>query len=280
VTPRDATAAWLDDASTPGGPLDAYGPNSTRELYYASFERQLVFDEVVDEYLARTSDVGTERRAAVVMSGLPAAGKTHLRVRAAVDGSVGIDERFRVIDADEIKELLLLRGQDDGIFDSFLAWRLPDRRPLMLRELAGLVHAESVAIADDVRKICVARGEDILIDGTLGWRKHAQVVLRDLEDHRYQSLVILGAESRVDECVERSRARWWDVRDAQVDPLGGRYVPRGVIEALYATGAHHSMCWDNAEEMFRAAGHGGFRDVVLRQSEGGETLESRHHREA
>jgi DNA-binding MarR family transcriptional regulator len=55
-----------------------------------------------------------------------------------------------------------------GISDDLLAEILADGYALAPRELAGLVHVESVKLADQIRRICINRKENVAIEGTGG----------------------------------------------------------------------------------------------------------------
>jgi len=51
---------------------------------------------------------------------------------------------------------------------------------VMPRELAGLVHTESVLILDRLRDMCLRRGENVVLEGTLVWAPAARMLLDEL----------------------------------------------------------------------------------------------------
>ncbi|HXH77182.1 zeta toxin family protein [Nocardioides sp.] len=273
---------YLENMMSGGGPLDTLGPNATHVLFAADWRREFVLDEVREEYLALKEDVTTTGRLAVVMSGPMGAGKTTLR-QELCDGRGGpLSGAYRVIDPDMVKDLLLRRAVADGTFEAFLAWRLPDRRPLMPRELAGLVHAESNQVADDIRSICMRRGEDIVIEGTLRWDRQPGVLLDELDDRGYRELTILGAEVNLEESCRRARERWWNIRDTGVDPMGGRFVPRSAIAQCYREEAdvdRRSLCWANAQNLYeRASTTSNLEAVSITQKDGVELHQASYRR--
>lgn len=62
---------------------------------------------------------------------------------------------YRVIDADIIKDYLIEEAINGGVYDHLLAEILADGYALAPRELSGLVHLESVKLADQIRRTCI-----------------------------------------------------------------------------------------------------------------------------
>lgn len=255
---RERVSARLEELSGPGALLDFEGARATERLYEFDASRDLILEEVESEYLMRQPRVSAQGRCAVVTAGPPGAGKS-----AAVRESGRVDDQWRVIDADVIKEMLLRRAITDHIFDDLLALTLPDGRPLMPLELAGLVHAESTKIADDLRVACAFRGEDIVIEGTLNWDGQADAILTDLEGNGYEALVIVDVEVPRTTAQEQVLTRWWDARlAAGSGDLGGRFVPTSAIDAMYLTGGT-TTCATNARTMFESDAAGRIAEVRL-----------------
>jgi DNA-binding MarR family transcriptional regulator len=70
--------------------------------------------------------------------------------------------------ASEVTATVTASAGVQGISDDLLAEILADGYALAPRELAGLVHVESVKLADQIRRICINRKENVAIEGTGG----------------------------------------------------------------------------------------------------------------
>ncbi|RLP81378.1 zeta toxin protein [Mycetocola lacteus] len=181
--------------------------------------------------------------AAVVTAGPPGAGKsTALANDPRLAG-------FRDIDADDFKDALLLDARDRGLLDHWLSTSLDDGRPIMPRELAGFVHAESTAIADAMREACLIDGENIVIHGTLSSIDYVGALLAELDEFGYEQLIIYDVEVPAEVAVERALDRWWSARELGTDPLGGRFVPPAGIRAYYPDDAARAVTAANAQAL-------------------------------
>lgn len=234
--------------STPGGVLD---PRQARlsgvaATGAASFERAVIRERLVETYLRREPTALQLGFAAVITAGPPGAGKS-----VAVGGSYPSAE-WRAIDADVVKDLILVDEIAVGTFAAQLGLRLTDGYPVMARELAGLVHQESVIIADIIRRRCLAEGENVVIEGTLGWPPHGPRLLRELAAAGYDRVDIVAVDVLRDIAIERAAARWWTGRQAAIaggDPLGGRFTPPGAVNDKYDD-AGASICLANARATY------------------------------
>ena len=101
---------------------------------------------------------------------------------------------WRILDADIVKDLILRHELRQGTYRPHLAHLLPDGHPLLPRELAALVHHESVQIITGIRHRCLGAGENIVIDGTLAWPPYALELLTELAAHDYQHVSIVDVE--------------------------------------------------------------------------------------
>jgi hypothetical protein len=184
--------------------------------------RQRAWRVIEDRYRARQPQVTREGRAALLTAGAPGAGKS-----TAVTQLGLVDEGWRRLDADVVKDYLLEELVAAGEVDDVLAVELLDARPVMPRELAGLVHAESVAILDRLRERCLRDGENVVIEGTLVWEPAAYQLLDHLAAASYREVSIVDVEV----CREVARAqavqRWWAGRHDTDDALGGRWPVAG-----------------------------------------------------
>lgn len=241
---RPAVAARVKDQlellAQPGGAHYVDGPNSTMSMF-SEVQRVQRGVSVIREYLNLQEGVTLDGRAAVATAGPPGAGKTS----AAVQASFAL-AGYRDIDADVIKEMLIRRALSEGSFDHLLTRTLADDRPVRPMELASLVHRESTAIADNVQEICLLRGENVLIQGTLAWDEQPRIILERLDASEYNDLVILDVEVDLGTAIERTTERWWVGRNDPSDPFGGRFVSATVLSELYLPDGT-TKCSANAE---------------------------------
>lgn len=130
---------------------------------------------IMARYLARQSDVLREGKAALLTAGPPGAGKS-----AALDQFGLAACGWRRLDADIVKEYLIEHALGSGRYDDLLDRQLADGHPIMPAELASLTHIESVSILDDIRAECLRHGENVVIEGTLGWAPYGARLLDEL----------------------------------------------------------------------------------------------------
>lgn len=140
---------------------------------------------------------------------------------------------YRRIDPDALKDDLLERYLRQGFLKRLDAYLLPDGRRLTPREVARCVHTESVRAADLIRRECLARQENIIIEGTLHWTRIVDQMERELvDDGEYERVLILNVQAPESLVQERAQERWWKGRAA--DPLGGRFIHPQIISTLCA----------------------------------------------
>lgn len=242
---RDKVAEQLAVMSQPNGELHTKSRRSTNTLYVAAPARRAFRKKVIASYLDLEPEPPREGRSAVLTAGPPGAGKsTLLQAHAELQG-------YRRLDSDVVKDLLIERAIQDGIYDDILSFWLEDGAQLAPRELASLVHDESTALIDQIREQCVARRENVLIEGTLSWRDHGHRVLAQLAENDYSSVRILALEVPRRLAHSQALSRWWsgrrDWRDG-TEPFGGRFTPPGAIDDCY-DGAELSKCGRNARDL-------------------------------
>nr|WP_201453322.1 zeta toxin family protein [Rhodococcus sp. T7] len=121
--------------------------------------------------------------------------------------------------------------------------------------MAALVHDESTALIDQIRHLCLDRGENVLIEGTLRWPGHGPKVYEEPVRANYTSLRVIGVEVPRGIAHEQALSRWWQGRLAwHVDSssLGGRFTPPAAIDDCYDDAAM-SKCARNAQTLAAAA---------------------------
>lgn len=166
-------------------------------------------------------------RAAVVMAGVPGAGKT-----SALRGRDDLADHFHV-DADELKDLLLAYDVTTGRFDSLLAVVLADGRQVKPAELAAFVHAESTHLYNQVMRALLRGKFNVILDGTLQYPPQGPRLVGALRDAEYERLELVAVEVPEDVAQRQAVTRWWEGRLDPTRPLGGRYTPRAAISAMY-----------------------------------------------
>lgn len=253
---RDEVAAQLSALTAADAIAGLRSARTTHRFYAADPRRRQIRQGIIDRYLDTSGNPGCDGQSVIITAGVPGAGKS-----TAVTAQVPDPESYRELDADIVKDYLLEQAVADGIFDDLSARPLADGKPVQPRELAALVHRESTRIVDQLRRECIGRNENLIIHGTLTWSEAGKDILADLGTGDYRRLQILDVE--VPESLAQTRAlqRWWQVRDADTDPLGGRFTPPAVITAAY--GAEESLCAANARALFRDARATTFGHVVL-----------------
>jgi len=173
---------------------------------------------MVERYLARQSAVTREGRAALLTAG-PGAGKSSVVSQLGL-----VDEGWRRLDADVVKDYLLEDLVVSGRVEDLLVRELADAHPVMPAELASLVHLESVAFIEELRTDCLARGENVVIEGTLSWPPAAQRLLDELVQREYREVRIVDVEVPRVVAHEQALARWWAGRQEGVAGRGGVVV--------------------------------------------------------
>lgn len=186
-------------------------------------------------------------RCAVVTSGPPGSGKSF-----AVEGMVEDLANWRVIDADDFKVSLVKHAfaRPGPPYRSMLDRQLMDGRNVMPLELAGLFHRESTLLARRALNLVLARGEDVVIAGTLSWEPLVAEYATALAGAAYESLIVVDLATPREVAMERAKTRWWEGRLR--GGMGGRFTPSAAIDSMYdALG--RSKCSRNAEDLVEAA---------------------------
>ena len=241
---RDTVAAQLAALSAPDAQCSTDSPRNTTRLYATSIRRRVFRKTVIDRYLDSTPSPPREGRSALITAGPPGAGKSTLLSQQIADL-----QDYRRLDADIVKDHLIRQAVDDGIYGDLLERVLADGHPIAPRELAALVHHESTALIDQIRRICTDRQENVLIEGTLRWPDYGRHLLAELAAADYTSVRVIGVEVPRALAHEQAVQRWWTMREqwiAGVDDLGGRYTPPAAIDSCYTGDGRCSICADNA----------------------------------
>ena len=251
---RARVAAQLDALAGPDGPLATNSPRSTLAdpgNYHRgrpTLDREDFRAEVTAAFLTRQTAVRREGKAALLTAGPPGAGKS-----SALDRFGLTDDGWRRLDADVLKEFIVDDAARSGRYDDLLSHRLADGHPVMPAELASLAHVESLSLLDEIRAGCLARGENVIIEGTLIWAPAGGLLLNELLDHDYADVTVVDVEVSAATAHERATQRWWDGRQDRIESgsgLGGRFTPAGAIDRAYTPGQVRSVCAANARALF------------------------------
>lgn len=221
----------------PGGSL--HRPPSSLASFLAD---DVLLADVADQYRRSQPDGALGGLAVVVTAGPPGAGKS----RAVAS----LSARHRRIDSDDVKDLLLARAEKEGLLADRGAHRLADDRIVRPAELAGWVHRASTDVADLVRAESLALGENIIVEGTLGWPDLIDIYATELADSDYAKLTVLSVEVPQAVAIKQARARWWSGR-LIASGLGGRFLPDAALGPFFPTAAV-SICVARARELYRA----------------------------
>jgi predicted kinase len=178
-------------------------------------ERQVIHRDLVDELYTSAADVPCDHKA-LMAGGLGGAGKsTVLDKHADVDRS-----QYLRINPDDIKEAMARRGL------------IPELDGLSPMEASDLVHAESSYVAKRLARRAMDEGKNVIWDITMSSTESTEQRLDDLDRAGYSTTGIF-VDIDIEEAMRRADARH---RCGHEDyragiGVGGRYVPREVIEA-------------------------------------------------
>lgn len=188
----------------------------------------------------RKSSQGTP--VGILLAGPPGAGKSTLLKKLFEDENLanpnitgGLKlEDFVVIDADNIKTMLLEQASKDGSLDSFI-------KPASFKaledfgvsfsplEFASLVHEESSIIAKDIQKEAIAGGYNVIFDQVCSDEEKTEDLVGQLSVKGYYvSVVEIHADRNFSEQSAFDRTL-----HALQDGRSARYVPTEVVKDMY-----------------------------------------------
>lgn len=204
---------------------------------------------VAKKYMSQSTDIVAGGQGVVVSAGPPGAGKSEALHSLSLSG-------YRIIDPDVAKDLLLDEARRHGLLNYRNGVVLPDGKPVGLRELASHVHVFSSKVTDVVRKLSLAAGENVVVDGTLSWSPLADLYVDEFYRAGYEGLEVVAVEIPLAMALERARQRWWSGRK-QDEYYGGRFVPEFAIRGCYDVNSPYaSICSVNALDLAEKAAEG------------------------
>lgn len=240
VALRDEVHLQLAQFLGPGGDLEDPPPSLDLHTILSPSVR----DDIGRRCLAEQPDVEHDGKVAIVTAGPPGAGKS-----TRVDTIPGRDG-YRHIDSDDIKSRLLDVLSEHGVFDDIhRVGQMLDGQPILLYELSGWVHSISTDLQRDLIRSAILRGENVLIEGTLGWDGLVDRYGTWLEDAEYERIDIIDVEVSLTDAIENVRQRWWKARCR--GGSGGRFMADERIADLYpADNQETSKAVGNADALF------------------------------
>ena len=215
-----------------GSSLDKLEPTGQRKGLWESIEEKIL----ADHEPSQDTPVG------ILLAGPPGAGKSTLLKKLFEDENLanpnitgGLKlEDFVVIDADNVKTMLLEQASKDGSLDSFI-------KPASFKaledfgvsfsplEFASLVHEESSMIAEDLRQNAIAGGYNVIFDQVCSSTKKVNGLVEQLSTEGYYvSVVEIHADRNFSEQSAFNRTI-----HALQDGRSARYVPTEVIKDMY-----------------------------------------------
>lgn len=200
-------------------------------------------DALLAPYRSTAPGVVNDGRCAVVTSGPPGAGKGS--ALATVVPGLG---SYRRIDADDFKVWLVedALDRDYPTYAPLLETWLADGKTVMPMELSSLFHRESTHLARRALQLAFARGENVIIEGTLSWAPIVRQYATALAAADYTSVLVLDLATARPVAHARAKSRWWEGRVGGA--LGGRFTPAIAIDSMYdADGL--SICTEQAHAL-------------------------------
>lgn len=255
---------------TSDGSLGGRGSKFETCTYYSKTDhgRRRFQTEVLDLYMSDGASVGKDGLAAILTAGPPGAGKS--------TSLAGLGEDltgYRRLDADLIKDHLLEKAVEDGIFDSILAETLADGHFVLPNELASLVHVESANLHNELIRRSLEDRVNVIIEGTFTHSPLIQRYMGWFATVDYRKLKLVDVEVDCATAMAQASKRWWDGRKATIagsgTGLGGRFTSPRAIAASYPPGvAGGSACNANAVSFFNDDSAEIFEELELRVYDG------------
>jgi predicted kinase len=257
-------AARLQELSRPGGPLAAdtrYASVRNTAWFTANgrprSERRQLHARLLEQWRDAAPDVARDRQA-LLLAGPPGAGKSTAQNELAHTLGVPL-ERWRVINSDDFKDLLLETALADG---SIAQLTPPELRELEAqgerfwpRELAAIVHDEAAQLVSRATAETIANGENLIVDGTLSNPEKARQLTDRLHQAGYTVRIasVDGPQHVIDQRISH---RWRTdylaaeegIATGSAAKLGGRWVPSEVANRLYDR-PEESRCATVAREL-------------------------------
>lgn len=217
------SVAGMDQMSHPGkkgeDTMGMYGVwEGDRFLGYteerAQWQAQVLAEMQSEQIMENGREPGTERRA-VIMSGLPGAGKSHL---IKTELNKHLDTRdFLTINADDVKEKIIFEDAPPSI-DDVEGW-----------ELSSMVHEESSHMRKLWENNAIASGTNVILDITAANSGKTKKLLGRLREAGYE-ITMVHADVGPDEALASAMRR--AVVGGTSEGKLGRIVPPDFIRGM------------------------------------------------
>ncbi|TDO54418.1 zeta toxin [Kribbella sp. VKM Ac-2527] len=225
----------LEALSGKDGPLSSRSPQASvqNRAWFGDDgrptpQRALLHQRIVEEYLAESPDVPRNKQAVVIV-GPPGAGKSGVRADIMADTRTR-PEQWRHLDPDAFRDRLLDSMNRDGSLSKVVQPEAAHLQPSP-RELSSQLFVESAKLSNAAQKDAVARGDNLMIEGTYSDPKRLDDLVKSLEKKGYD-VHIASVEVSPADALERTQERYRVDALMAAEPgaqgqaaMGGRFVP-------------------------------------------------------
>jgi predicted ABC-type ATPase len=237
MTPDEADRRrkQFEGLSGANGPLSSRSPQATvsNRAWYSdngrpTDERGQLHDRLLAEFEAEAPDV-PQGRQAVIIVGPPGAGKSGVRADIMADTRTR-PEQWRHLDPDAFRDRLLDSMNRDGTLSQVVPPEAAHLQPTP-RELSSQTFVESAKLATRAQAQAVARGDNLMIEGTYSEARRLDELVKGLEKKGYD-VHIASVEVSPADALERTQERYRVDALMAAEPgaqgqaaMGGRFVP-------------------------------------------------------
>ena len=220
---------------------------SNGQFQVVSSDRLTLHETISDSFWGDNPIRGAPGRRAIVMAGPPGAGKSTALPDISPEFFQG--KPFALIDSDDLKSSLLNDAIATGYYESqflpLVKMYAAGGARFFPMDFAGLVHAESMILHAQLIRDGIASRANLVIDGTMAWRRYGEDILTRLQEAGYVTQLIVDVEASRSEAEEHAYLRWREGHLAAVwltdekpgtEPMGGRIVPSISYDTIFEDG--------------------------------------------
>jgi len=212
--------------------------------------------------LGRRLPSGVGRGVAVLLGGLPGAGKTTLRTRLLRERKLS---EHVPVDIDDIREVLIGLLHDAVVLPVVLGDWVAGGGPLTPFELSSSCHREAKHLESvHVSGVVTDRCPNLVIDTTLSTTEAGSRWIAELRDADCQEVRGILLEAPPDEAMDRCMNRWRRGVSDYFDGvgLGGRFIPSSNFAAYLPEDLAQPTCIEAYERLRDAGAPEGFDSTM------------------